>query len=40
MNGIHKGEEIQLQNTTSFSQAYDLNLKVNDEVFVQLGRCQ
>lgn len=36
MNGIHKGSEIQLQNTTSYSEAYDLNLKVKDEVFVAI----
>ncbi len=36
VNGSHKGEEIQLQNTTSYSGAYDLNFKVNDEVFVSL----
>jgi uncharacterized membrane protein len=36
MNGIHKGEEIQLQNTTSYSQVSDLNLKVNDEVFISV----
>lgn len=34
MNGIYKGKEIQLQNTTSYSQVNDLNLKVNDEVFI------
>lgn len=34
MNGNYKGKEIQLQNTSSYSQVNDLNLKVNDEVFV------
>lgn len=33
MNGIHKGETIELDNVTSFSQVNDLNLKVNDEIF-------
>jgi uncharacterized membrane protein len=37
MNGIYKGKEINLENTTSFSQAYDLNLNVNDEVFVTIN---
>ncbi len=36
VNGIHKGEEIQLQNKTSYSQAFDLSFKVNDEVFVSI----
>ncbi|MBV7271362.1 YibE/F family protein [Clostridium sp. PL3] len=36
MNGVHKGKEIQLQNTTSYSQVNDLNLKVNDEVFISI----
>ena len=36
MNGTHKGEKIQLQNKTSYSQAYDLSFKVNDEVFVSI----
>lgn len=36
MNGIHKGKEIQLQNTTSFSGVNDLNLKINDEVFISI----
>lgn len=36
MNGVHKGEKIQLQNTTSYSEAYDLKLKIGDEVFVSL----
>ena len=36
MNGIHKGKEIQLQNTASFSGVNDLNLKINDEVFVSI----
>lgn len=36
MNGIHKGSEVQLENKTSYSQAYDLNLKVNDEVFIRI----
>ena len=34
MNGSHKGENVQLQNKRSFSQAYDLSLKVKDEVFI------
>ena len=36
MNGNYKGKEIQLQNTTSFSGVNDLNLKINDEVFVSI----
>lgn len=36
VNGIHKGQEIELQNKTSFSQVNDLDLKINDEVFVTL----
>lgn len=36
MNGNYKGKEIQLENTTSYSQVNDLNLKVNDEVFVSV----
>lgn len=34
MNGSYKGKEIQLQNTSSYSRVKDLNLKINDEVFV------
>lgn len=36
MNGPHKGKEIDLQNKTSFSQINDLDLKVNDEVFISI----
>lgn len=36
MNGIHKGEKIELNNITSFSKANDLNLKINDEVFLSI----
>ncbi|MDP4143387.1 MAG: YibE/F family protein [Bacillota bacterium] len=36
INGTLKGKEIKLENTTSYSGAYDLNLKVNDEVFVSI----
>lgn len=36
MNGMHKGSEIQLENKTSYSEAYDLNLNVNDEVFIRV----
>ena len=36
MNGIHKGQEIKLQNTASFSGVNDLNLKTNDEVFISI----
>jgi len=38
MNGVHKGEEIHLQNQTSFSKAYDLSFNVNDEVFVAITK--
>lgn len=34
MNGIHKGESVELNNLTSFSQVNDLDLKINDEVFL------
>jgi uncharacterized membrane protein len=37
MNGIHKGKEIQLNNSVTFSQAYNFKFKVNDEVFVALN---
>ncbi|WP_102400399.1 YibE/F family protein [Haloimpatiens massiliensis] len=33
-NGKHKGKKIQLLNKTSFSQVNDLDLKINDEVFI------
>lgn len=36
MNGIHKDETIDLSNISSFSQVNDLNLKINDEVFVSI----
>lgn len=36
MNGSNKGKEIQLQNTSSYSEVNDLNLKVNDEVFISI----
>jgi uncharacterized membrane protein len=36
MNGIHKGETVELNNITSFSQVNDLNLKINDEVFLSI----
>lgn len=36
MNGTYKGREIQLQNTTSYSQVYDMDLNVKDEVFVKI----
>ncbi len=34
INGKLKGKELQFDNTTSFSQINDLNLKVKDEIFV------
>lgn len=37
MNGIYEGKEIQLNNTVTFSQAYNFRFKVNDEVFVALN---
>lgn len=37
VNGVHKGEKIQLTNMTSYSQAYDLKYKVNDEVFISIS---
>ena len=36
MNGIHKGETIGLDNVTSFSKANDLDLKINDKVFLSI----
>lgn len=36
MNGNYKGKEIQLQNSSSYSGVSDLNLKVNDEVFISI----
>ncbi|EKQ57197.1 MULTISPECIES: YibE/F family protein [unclassified Clostridium] len=36
MNGSHKGETINLNNITSFSQTNDLDLKINDEVFISV----
>lgn len=36
MNGSYKGKEINLQNTTSYSQAFDMDLKVGDEIFVSI----
>ena len=36
MNGTYKGEIIQLQNSTTYSHATDLDLKLNDEVFVKV----
>lgn len=38
MNGVEKGKEIQLENTTSYSQVYDMDLKVKDEVFVNIEK--
>ncbi|NMM64074.1 YibE/F family protein [Clostridium sp. P21] len=36
MNGNYKGLELELQNSSSYSEINDLNLKVNDEVFVSV----
>lgn len=36
MNGKYKNKKVQLENTTSYSQVNDLNLKVNDEIFVSI----
>jgi uncharacterized membrane protein len=36
LNGEHIGERIQFQNKTSYSQAFDLNLKAGEEIFVTL----
>lgn len=38
MNGKYKGDYAKLQNTTSYSEAYDYNFKVGDEVFIILPR--
>lgn len=37
MNGKHKGQTIQLENTTSYSKVNDLNLKPKNEVFVSIS---
>ena len=36
MNGMHKGKTVELDNVTSFSQVNDLDLKINDEVFLSI----
>ena len=36
MNGIYKGKPVELNNLTSFSQVNDLDLKINDEVFLSI----
>jgi len=36
MNGIYKGKTVELNNVTSFSQVNDLDLKINDEVFLSI----
>ncbi|EHI99357.1 YibE/F family protein [Clostridium sp. DL-VIII] len=36
MNGTYKGRNIELNNLTSFSQVNDIDLKVNDEVFISI----
>ena len=36
MNGTYKGRSITLKNSASFSKVNDLDLKVNDEVFISL----
>lgn len=36
MNGIYKGKTVELDNVTSFSQVNDLDLKINDEVFLSI----
>lgn len=36
MNGMYKGKTIELDNVTSFSQVNDLDLKINDEVFLSI----
>lgn len=38
MNGAHKGEEILLQNKTSYSKVTDSSYKVNDEVFITITK--
>lgn len=36
LNGTYKGKEVRLENSTSHSHALDLNLKVNDEIFITI----
>jgi uncharacterized membrane protein len=38
MNGIHKGEEILLENRTSYSKVTDSSYNVNDEVFIRINK--
>ncbi|KAJ52702.1 putative membrane protein [Clostridium tetanomorphum] len=38
MNGVEKGKEIRLENTTSYSKVYDMDLKVKDEVFINIEK--
>lgn len=40
MNGKYKNEKIQLENTASYSQANDLDLKVNDEIFISIQKSK
>lgn len=37
LNGKYKGEKIQLENTASYSQVNDLDLKINDKVFIDIS---
>ncbi|MHB8062213.1 MAG: YibE/F family protein [Ruminiclostridium sp.] len=36
MNGIHKGEEIKLKNSATYSRVFDNKYEVNDEVFISI----
>ncbi len=36
MNGIHKGEELQLTNNATFSQVFDTKYEVGDKVFISI----
>ena len=38
MNGLHKDKIIKFQNKASFSGVNDLNLKINDEVFILINQ--
>lgn len=37
LNGLYKGKTIHMENTASYSQVSDLDLKVNDEVFINIS---
>ncbi|GMQ59963.1 YibE/F family protein [Vallitalea sediminicola] len=36
MNGNHKGEELEFDNTTSYSKIFDIEYKIDDRIFVSI----